>query len=64
MKGRAFCGLRYQGDLGRRLEEAGVLFVALQVLQVDGHRVLPGVGFVDIADAMGGQVDLAILVIG
>lgn len=40
------------------------MFIALNVFQVDGDRVPSGVGFVDIANAMRGQVDLAILLIG
>lgn len=40
------------------------MLVALDVLQVHGHRVLSGIGLVDIANTMGGQVDLAILLIG
>lgn len=40
-----------------------IVFVALYVLQVQGNRVLPGVRFVYIADPMGGQVDLPILLV-
>lgn len=40
------------------------MFIALNVLQVNGDRVPSGIGFVDIANAMRGQVYLAILLVG
>lgn len=39
-----------------------VVFISLDVLEVQGDRILPGVGLIYIADAMRRQVDLAILV--
>lgn len=38
--------------------------VAIYIFQVDGHRVPPGLCLVDVANPMGCQIDLAILVVG
>lgn len=38
--------------------------VTLDILEVQGHRVLSRLGLVHIADAMRSQVDLAILLVG
>ena len=46
-------------DLG----EPDIELKALYVLQVEGDRVLPGLGLVDVAYPMRCQVDLAILVV-
>ena len=44
--------------------EADIELKALDVLEVEGDRVLPGLGLVDVAYPMRCQVDLAILVVG
>lgn len=41
-----------------------IVLVALYILQIERKGVLSRVGFIYIADAMRGQVDLAILLVG
>lgn len=40
-----------------------VVLIALYVFEIKGHRVLSGIGFIYVADAMGGQVYLSILLV-
>lgn len=64
LDGRLVDGLRNQCYLGRGLEKAGVELEAIHVLEIDGSRMLAGFLAVDVADAMGRQVYLPILLVG
>jgi hypothetical protein len=50
--------------LAVRKERAHIEFISFNILQVQSHRVFSGVSLVYIADTVGGQVDLSILLIG
>lgn len=47
-----------------RMWRAYIELVLLDMLEEDCHRVLARLALVDIADAVGGQVGLAVLVLG
>jgi hypothetical protein len=40
-----------------------IKFISVYILKINGYGVLPRIFIVDIADSVGGQVDLAILII-
>ena len=48
----------------RRVCLAYIELIALHVPQVQGDRLLPSIHIVDKADAVGGQVDLPVLLVG
>ncbi len=54
--------VRITGVLSNRFQTY-IEFVSVDILQINGYGVLPGVFVVDIANAMGRQIDLTILVI-
>lgn len=64
LKRRALPRFRHQSDFGRRLEKASVKLVSIYIFQVEGRRVYARFRLVDVADAVGCEVDLAILLVG